>query len=140
MAAKFKLHTVRQVLFKFGRLLGKGSDKGLPDYKDPGVRGKLFKNGKDTSRISLFRTARLTVSSESEGLACAVCGSTFGVAMHHVRLLKDLNKKMDPIYYAMAARKRKQIPLCRVHQTSQHVNLNKVRRAAKKHKEFDNVK
>lgn len=135
LAAKFKLHTVRQVLLKFGHHLEKGSNKGLPNYKDPVVRGEFFKNGRNTSRISLFRTARLTIN--SNGLACAVCGSTFGVAMHHVRLLKDLNKKMDPISYAMAARKRKQIPLCRVHHTSQHVNLNKVRRGAEKHKDSD---
>jgi len=129
LAAKLKLKTVRQVLLKFGFYLNKDGGSPLPNFKSAKVRGELFKRNPST-RIPLYRKALLTIRLES--MECAVCGSTYKVEMHHVRALKDLNKRLDPVSRAMAARNRKQIPLCRVHHMAQHVNLNMVRSAALK--------
>lgn len=130
LAAKLKLRTVRQVLLKFGPLLGKVEGNHLPTHKELDSRNPLFKLGGGVPRIPLFRKASLTI--RIQNIACIVCGSTYKVEMHHTRLLKDLNKKMDPISRAMAARKRKQVPLCKAHHTAQHVNINNISRAAMK--------
>ena len=50
---------------------------------------------------------------------CAVCGSTDGVEMHHVRALKDL-KGRDFVEQLMIAARRKQIPLCQEHHFQAH--------------------
>jgi group II intron reverse transcriptase/maturase len=140
LAAKLKLKTARQVLIKLGPdLAGADPDgsKVLPLPRDIKqlykAKGKRFSIGQLSSRIPLYRKAELTV--RIAGIECAVCGSTHNVEMHHVRQLKDLTRRLDPIAFAMAARSRKQIPLCRIHHIAQHVNLNKVRVAlAKKDK------
>ena len=46
-------------------------------------------------------------------LKCAVCDSDYRVEMHHIRMMKDLNPKLNKIDALMAKRNRKQIPLCR---------------------------
>ncbi|MFB6215869.1 MAG: reverse transcriptase domain-containing protein, partial [Candidatus Aenigmatarchaeota archaeon] len=96
LAAKFRLRTSRQVLKRFGPFL-KGSDRNaLPDPKSPTVRGGEFKFGREgVSRTRIFRRASLAL--RTDNLECAVCGSTFRVEMHHVRALKQLNEKLDPI-------------------------------------------
>jgi hypothetical protein len=125
LAAKFKLRTVRQVLLRFGPYLEREGASMLPNYTDPSLRGSDFKLAKGASTVSLvpalFRKASYTL--RASGLECIKCGSTRSVELHHVRMLKDLNKKLDPISRTMAARARKQVPLCRCCHTAQHVNL-----------------
>lgn len=129
LAAKLKLRTVRQVLLKYGKFIKIGKNR-FPDYKDPNFRGIPFKRGSFNSRILIFRSASLTMRSGT--LACAVCSSTYKIEMHHVRMLKDLHRRSDPISLAMAARKRKQVPLCRAHHMGVHVNINTLRRSLRK--------
>jgi group II intron reverse transcriptase/maturase len=126
LAAKYKTKTVRGTLFRFGKNLGKEGSRSLIDYKSPSIRGLLFKlsNPKISRVNSIFRKASLTI--RLENLSCAKCGSTFLVEMHHIRHLKDLNKKLDPISRAMVARRRKQIPLCKRCHSSQHVNIRRL--------------
>lgn len=52
--------------------------------------------------------------------------------MHHVRMIKNLLKRTDPISRAMIARNRKQIPLCHRCHLAKHVQLNSIRKAAQK--------
>jgi group II intron reverse transcriptase/maturase len=131
LAARFKTKTVRATLLRFGKNLGKEGTSYLIDYKSPSIRGSLFKiNNSKLSQIhTLFRRANLTT--KIENISCARCGSTYRVEMHHIRQLKDLNKKLDPISRAMAARRRKQIPLCKKCHTGQHVNLRRLARHSK---------
>lgn len=49
-----------------------------------------------------------------DGLTCSKCDSDVQVEMHHVRKLSDLNPKLSEIDKIMAAKLRKQIPLCRI--------------------------
>lgn len=126
LAAKFKLRTSRQVIKRFGYYLQGTDEAALPDVRNPRIRGRPFKLGaKDISRTLIFRRANLAVRTDS--LECAVCGSTFGVEMHHIRALKSLKGKTDPISFAMAARQRKQIPLCRHHHMAKHSRRRKKR-------------
>jgi hypothetical protein len=53
-------------------------------------------------------------------LKCAVCDSEYRVEMHHVRMMKDLNPKLNKIDALMAKRNRKQIPLCRTCHLAYH--------------------
>src|SRR5262249_43886274 len=63
---------------------------------------------------------------------CEVCGSKENVEMHHVRHLKDLNKKGKremPLWMKiMISRKRKSIPLCRTCHMDIHLNRPKSKR------------
>lgn len=128
LAAKFKLRTVRQTLLKFGKYLGKAKeDVKIPDPKTSSLRGLKFKaGGKAKSTIKTI-TQRASMSLSSKNLACSACGSTFKVEMHHIRHLKDLNKKSDLISRTMAARKRKQIPLCQICHMRKHKQINKIK-------------
>jgi len=54
---------------------------------------------------------------------CKACGSTESVEMHHVRALKDLDKKKDTVSKLMIAMRRKQVPLCK--KCHQKVHLGK---------------
>lgn len=124
LAAKYKLRTSRQVIKRFGHYLQGSDEAALPDVRNPRIRGRPFKLGtKDISRTLIFRRANLAVRAKS--LECAACGSTFGVEMHHIRALKSLRGKTDPISFAMAARRRKQIPLCRRHHMAKHSRRRK---------------
>lgn len=53
-------------------------------------------------------------------LKCAVCDSYYRVKMHHVRMMKDLNPKLNKIDALMAKRNRRQIPLCRTCHLAYH--------------------
>jgi group II intron reverse transcriptase/maturase len=63
---------------------------------------------------------------------CEVCGSKENVEMHHVRHLKDLNKKGKremPLWMKiMISRKRKSMPLCRRCHMDIHLNRPKSKR------------
>jgi len=63
---------------------------------------------------------------------CEVCGGKENIEMHHVRHLRDLNKKgkreMPPWMQVMISRKRKSIPLCRRCHDDVHYNRPKLKR------------
>ena len=132
LAAKFKLKSSRQVLLKFGKYLQREGKISFPDYKNPSLRGMQFKlSGGPSSRIAaLF--IRSSLSTRISNLECSVCGSTYKVEFHHIRELKDLNQKMDPINRAMAARRRKQIPLCRICHLKKHGAIRALRNSVAK--------
>jgi group II intron reverse transcriptase/maturase len=131
LAAKFKLRTARQAIIKFGKYLNGDSDISFPAPNELVKNTPVFKLGKkDLSSVdALFVRASLTIKASS--LACANCASTHKVEMHHVRFLKDLNNKMDPISRAMAARRRKQIPLCRSCHMHKHEEIRKIAKGIK---------
>jgi hypothetical protein len=131
LAAKFKTRTARQALIRFGKSLEREGERAFPHYRDPALRGgsprtDYFQLGDRTKPTldALFVKARLTI--RVANLECCACGSTRSVEMHHIRHLKDLNKRLDPISRAMAARRRKQIPLCRVCHMHKHVSINRI--------------
>src|SRR6266704_3021142 len=63
---------------------------------------------------------------------CEVCGGKANIQMHHVRHLRDLNKKgkreMPPWMKVMISRKRKSIPLCKGCHDDVHCNRPKLKR------------
>jgi hypothetical protein len=63
---------------------------------------------------------------------CEVCGGKANIQMHHVRHLRDLNKKgkreMPPWMKVMISRKRKSIPLCKGCHDDVHFNRPKLKR------------
>jgi len=63
---------------------------------------------------------------------CEVCGGKANIQMHHVRHLRDLNKKgkreMPPWMQVMISRKRKSIPLCKGCHDDVHHNRPKSKR------------
>lgn len=130
LAAKEKRRTVRQVLKAHGRRLGRGDATTLIDGRDPGVRGREFKRGRRPEAVALHRSASRALPLANA--VCAVCGSANDVQMHHVRHIKDLNSRMDPVSRAMVARRRKQIPLCRHHHVARHTEINRIRRGAQR--------
>lgn len=90
-------------------------------------------NGDSEPRIlSLFRKASLTIRTNL--LVCIQCDSTMNVEMHHIRALKHLGSDQNIIARAMAARKRKQIPLCRHCHNLKHKQLNAIRKNAERAK------
>lgn len=138
LAAKMKLRTVRAVLFKYGKYLQKDKKVRLIDWQDKSMKFPRFKgNGNSEPRIlALFflkrRKASLTIRSDL--LSCVNCDSTMNVEMYHVRALKYLNSDQGLIARAMAARNRKQIPLCRYCHNMKHKQLNSIRKNAEKAK------
>jgi group II intron reverse transcriptase/maturase len=127
LAAKLKLRTVRQVLKKFGRRLNRGGGSGFMDLRKPIDAFKVrFKLGKRHTRSPLYRSASNVI--RLRDARCIDCTSKKHVEMHHVRGLKDLNKRLDLISRVMAARSRKQAPLCRRCHRARHIMLNKLRR------------
>lgn len=53
------------------------------------------------------------------GLPCAICGTTEGVEMHHIKRMANLKGK-TALEQAKTGVKRKQIPLCREHHLEEH--------------------
>jgi group II intron reverse transcriptase/maturase len=125
LAAKLKLRSVRQVLLKYGKFLGRDKHS-LPDYKTLSVRSRRFKRGKVRTPLkNLYIKASHTI--RSQALVCSVCGSTYKVEMHHVRHLKDIKRNSNSILLAMNARRRKQIPLCTEHHIVMLILTNSTR-------------
>lgn len=110
LAAKFTLGSQASVFARFGKEL-KGKDKHGFVKALYGINTGKFRLGTQDPLLRLY--AEGISKASLEGLNCGVCGSEYRVEMHHVRMLKDLNPKANPIDKIMAAKKRKQIPLCR---------------------------
>lgn len=70
----------------------------------------LIKEGKDPL-LNIY--GRGISRANLDNLICSKCGSDYRVEMHHIRMLKDLNPKINIIDRKMAEKQRKQIPLCR---------------------------
>lgn len=110
LAAKYTLKSQNRVFKRFGKDL-KGREKiGFLriTYK---IQPWNFKT-KEKDYIKTLFTDRLSIAT-FDNLLCSLCGSEYRVEMHHIRQLKDLNPKLSKIDALMAARRRKQIPVCR---------------------------
>nr|QKQ12916.1 Cox3 [Sparassis crispa] len=123
LATKFSLGNSSQAYKKFGR-----------DLKSP--NGIKFLNPSHNTSITNFKVksqsenpieiiTNLYVTHKSlatlAGLECKACGSSYRVEMHHIRMMKDLNPKLNTIDKLMVKANRKQIPLCR----SCHMKLHR---------------
>lgn len=110
LAAKLTLKTQRLVYGKFGKDL-KGKDKTAFAKLEMGTKPWNFKKSASPLIHAMYSQA-LSKASLSN-LSCSMCGDGYRVEMHHIRMLKDLNPKLDKIDELMAKNRRKQIPLCR---------------------------
>lgn len=141
LAAKYKLKTVRQVLLKFGKYLNKDGSKGFPSVKDTlkiDFRGYYFKLGHQTDRVtSLTKSASFTL--RIKDARCVMCESTYNVHMHHIRHIKDLNGNLDVVSRAMAARRRKQIPLCEHCHRNKHIMIRQIKMSSAKARFLKNM-
>ena len=110
LASKFKLETRSKTFVKFGNDL-KGDDRIGFVKAVYGMNAWDFK----ISIKEVIQTMYAETISEAslQNLTCAVCDSNYRVEMHHVRMTKDLNPKLNKVDALMAKRRRKQIPLCR---------------------------
>lgn len=101
--------TKSKVFAKFAGNL-KGEDKISFVEAVYGMDGWDFKvNSKETIPTMYAETMS---KASLHNLKCAVCDSDYRVEMHHIRMMKDLNPRLNKIDL-MAKRNRKQIPLCR---------------------------
>lgn len=143
LAAKYTLRTVARVFEKFGSNLeikhidGKNKEKSYsfktPSYK---VSQKFLVN---VNHIIPTLYGNISLAS-LDNLVCAVCESDYRVEMHHVRLLKDLNPKLDVVDKLMASRKRKQIPLCRLCHMTKHRSPSEIKGFKLNQKSFSKVR
>lgn len=123
LAAKFTLGSQAATFTRFGKNL-KGKDKHGFIEAAYGINTGKFKLGTQDPLLRLFAGGISKASLEN--LVCEVCGSDYRVEMHHVRMLKDLNPKANRIDKIMAAKKRKQIPLCRSCHMKHHSNNGEI--------------
>lgn len=93
LASKFTLGTQAAVFKKFGKKL-KGSDRHAFSQIDLGISPLNFKGSSDP-QLKVFAGGISKASLDN--LKCAKCGSEYRVEMHHVRMMKDLNAKLNLI-------------------------------------------
>lgn len=131
LARKFKLITMRKAFSLFGfNLLDPKTDtlldipkklERLSEFKTKGPIDEADLDGILNEKWS----NKLTVSN-SMG-ACALCGTTSQIEMHHLRKVKDVRQKIRTgnITFAQwqGAVLRKQIPLCQYHHDLYHKGL-----------------
>lgn len=122
LAAKFTLGTQAAVFKKFGKNL-KGNDKHPFAEAVYGIKPWNFRINLSVPLLKLY--AKGISKANLDNLVCAKCESNYRVEMHHIRMLKDLNPKLNMIDATMAKRRRKQIPLCRQCHMEYHANPNK---------------
>lgn len=110
LAAKFTLKSQNGVYKKFGKNL-KGRDKiAFIKIKYTTSPWNFSVNTKDY--IKTLYAEKISIASLNN-LICGLCGSSYRVEMHLVRMMKDLNPKLSHLDKLMVNRRRKQIPLCR---------------------------
>ena len=110
LAAKYTLKSQNRVYRKYGKDL-QGRDRiGFLKitYK---IKPWDFKTSSKDYVKTLF-TEKISLATFDD-LVCSLCGSNYRVEMHHIRQLKDLNPKLSKLDALMAARRRKQIAVCR---------------------------
>ena len=110
LAAKYKAGTQAKIFTTYGKNL-KGKDKHGFAKIVLGINTAAFNIKVDN--ISLKFNAKGISKASLEGLTCELCESDYRVEMHHVRMMKDLNPKLNAVDKIMARKNRKQIPLCR---------------------------
>lgn len=111
ISAKLTLKSQNAVYKLYGKDL-KGRDKiGFVKitYK---IKPWDFKTTNTKDYIKTLFTDKISTATFDD-LVCSLCGSNYRVEMHHIRHMKDLNPKLSKIDALMAARRRKQIPVCR---------------------------
>lgn len=117
IAGKMRLRTRRKVFRKYGKDLKVKSPDGERETSWP----KISYNRPRSKRPFVAWNPNLLVDSLTRRLnrgrgdltgPCLKCGSWANIEVHHVRKLKDINRK-DYVGQMMARMKRKQIPLCR---------------------------
>jgi len=133
LALKYKLKTMRQVFIKFGRnlkdqesektLVSLGSMKVKHDYKGKNIT--IF----EIDRL-LSGSPHMSMTIREEYEKCALCDSTQGIEMHHLRKVKDIRQKIqtqNATYEQWTGGfLRKQVPLCSLHHQLLHKGkLNK---------------
>ena len=82
---------------------------------------KVAKQGRSNAKDPLIAAGwRLGRSLSVKGTPCDVCGSYFGVEMHHVNQIKNIPKSKSPLQRHKMSLARKQIALCRKHHLERH--------------------
>nr|UEX92734.1 hypothetical protein [Ophiocordyceps lanpingensis] len=127
LAAKFSEKSQQKIFIKFGKDL-KGPDNiafAKATYINQPWNFKMankINSRAGTSDLGMIKTlyAESISIASLEDLKCSVCESNYRVEMHHVRMMKDLNPKLNKIDALMVKRRRKQIPLCRVCHMKHH--------------------
>lgn len=112
LAVKYKLKRTSKVIKRFGKNFEGNSGVSFLEvnYKRIQGGGKFSINSEPQIK-SLFGDP-ISLGS-LEGLSCTECGSRKQVEMHHIRMMKDINKNLDKFSKIMIKVNRKQIPLCR---------------------------
>jgi len=67
----------------------------------------------DNPSDKIFRENYYKITGFGKGSACAICGCTESVEMHHVRHIRKVNQKLTGFTRQMALINRKQVPVCR---------------------------
>jgi hypothetical protein len=138
LARKFKKRTKAPIYKMFGKDLackfkrdGKMIRVGLvyPDVKKVARRDPSRFPTKHTDSLDQIIGKSWTNKVTHSNLfkACAICGTTEGVEIHHIRHVVDIrNSKADWFTKQMSLINRKQIPLCSEHHKKAHArNLSK---------------
>jgi hypothetical protein len=120
LALKFKLKTARKAYTKFGRNL-KDPFTSLTFYELDSYR---VKHHYPESRVPNFDDLMNTVwvgslTQSNAFKTCALCGTSSGIEMHHIRSVSDVRAKYrnSTLSYNqwVGGFKRKQVPLCKYH-------------------------
>lgn len=91
-----------------------------PEYRINCLNFKV----KQLTEIPALYSRGISIAS-LDNLECKTCGSTYRVEMHHVKMMKDLNPKINDLDKLMVKANRKQIPLCRKCHMEHHKNNSK---------------
>lgn len=117
LAAKFKLETQSKVFAKFGsKLKGENKIGFLDAIYGMDVWDLKVNNKKTIPTLYAETMSKATLLN----LRCAVCYSDYRVGMHHIKMMKNLNPKLNKIDALMSKRNRKQTPLCRKSNLAYH--------------------
>jgi group II intron reverse transcriptase/maturase len=131
LALKFKMRTARKSFRRFGGRLKDPLSK--VHLKIPETHRRLshlerFKTGKGDLKTpeSVIKLSYANIRSVSMvNRTCVVCGSSSGIQAHHVRKLRELNRRLHLDFFTkqMAGVNRKQIPLCVEHHRGLHKGI-----------------
>lgn len=125
ICSKIKLRTLRGGFKKYGKNLtilqnGKKIDYPSITYKRPNIKYEVRKAQNVESLVDglINRYSRHVGNLKGP---CVICGSEQNIEVHHIRALKDLNKKKDMLSITMVMYSRKQVPVCK----SCHIKIHK---------------
>lgn len=117
ISSKMKLRTMRGAFKRYGRNLTiRVGDKSISypsiSYKRP---RKMLKRPEEHFDFEKYFERLVYRHRRHAGNLigpCVVCGCTENIEVHHIRALKDTNKKRDWLSITMAKYARKQVPVC----------------------------